>query len=114
MSQPSPSASNQDTPLARALDQSEIVKETVEQSANELFVINTVLKTEVPNEVQAGEVAEALRKADALETRIQASAEDLAEVNKVLEKEIDERADLEKELARTQAALARAKADTRS
>lgn len=112
MSQPPSSATSAATPLARALDQNEIVKDTVEQSANELFVINTVLKTELPNAVQAGEVAEALRKTDALETRIQESAEDLAEVNKVLEKEIGERADLERELANTKAALVRAKSET--
>lgn len=101
----SPSAS---TPLERALGQNEAVKDTVEQSAAELLVINTVLKQELPPHVQAGEVAQALQKTDALETRIQESAEDLAQVNETLEQEIGERADLERELARTKAALARA------
>lgn len=96
------------TPLERALDQNESVKDTVEQSAAELLVINTVLKQEIPPHVQSGEVAQALEKTDALETRIQASAEDLAQVNEVLEQQIDERADLERELKATKAALAKA------
>lgn len=96
------------TPLARALDQNEAVKETVEQAANELLVINTVLKQELPNQIQRGEVAQALRKSDELETRIQESAEDLAQVNQVLEQEIAERAELERELAKTKDALAKA------
>lgn len=105
-------ASTPSTPLSRALDQNEAVKETVEQSANELFVINTVLKQELPNEAQAGDVAQALIKSDELETRIQESAEDLAQVNQVLEQEISEREKLERELASTKAALARAKTET--
>lgn len=112
MSQTSSSATPVSTPLARALDQNEAVKETVEQSANELLVVNAVLKQELPKEVQAGEVALALRKTDELETRIQESTEDLAQVNQVLAHEIDERADLERELAKTKAELAQAKSET--
>jgi chromosome segregation ATPase len=96
------------TPLKRALEQNESVKDSVEQSAAELMVINTVLKQEIPPDVQTGEVAQALEKTDALETRIQESAEDLAEVNEVLEQQIDERANLERELRAAKAALAKA------
>lgn len=96
------------TPLERALDQNASVKDTVEQSAAELLVINTVLKQEIPPHVQTGDVAQALEKTDALETRIQESAEDLAQVNEVLEQQIGERADLERELKDTKAALAKA------
>lgn len=102
------SLSSVPTPLKQALQQNEAVKDNVEQSAAELMVINTVLKQEIPPEVQTGEVAQALEKTDALETRIQESAEDLAEVNEVLEQQIDERAHLERELRATKAALARA------
>ena len=103
-----PSAAPASTPLERALGQNEAVKDAVEHSADELMLINTVLKQEIPAHVQAGEVAQALQKTDALETRIQESAEDLANVNEALEQEIGERADLERELASTKAALARA------
>ena len=107
MSQQS-SAAPDSTPLERALGQNEAVKDTVEQSAAELLIINTVLKQEVPPHIQTGEVAQALQKTDELEVRIQESAEDLAQVNEALEQEIGERADLERELAHTKAALAKA------
>jgi len=97
------------TSLARALDQNETVKETVERSADELLVINAVLKQEIPPHAQTSEVAQALEKTSELESRIQTFVEELAQVNQVLEQEIDERADLERELAATKAALARAK-----
>ena len=107
-SQPNNATAERETPLDRALEKSEAVKETVEQSAQELLVINAVLKQEIPGHVQTGDVAQALQKSDALEGLIQDSAEELAQVNEVLVQEIGEREDLERELARTKAALAEA------
>jgi C4-dicarboxylate-specific signal transduction histidine kinase len=104
-----PKATSATTPLERALDKNEHIKDTVEQSANELFVINAVLKHELSNGAQGGEAAQALRKTDELETRIQESASDLAQVNQVLTQEIGERAELERELAKTKTALDQAK-----
>ena len=95
-------------PLEEALDRTEEVQEVVRQSADELLVINAVLKQELPDHVQVGEVAEALQKTDQIEIRINESAADLAHVNQLLEQEIDERADVERELAATKAALAEA------
>ncbi len=97
------------SPLEAALDQNDAVKETVKQSADELMVINAVLKQEIPDHAQTGEVAQALLKTDELEGRIQESVDELAQVNQLLEQEIDERADLERELTETKAALAEAK-----
>ncbi|MGC1175364.1 hypothetical protein [Polaromonas sp.] len=105
--QPAPSA---ETPLERALDRNETVEETVKQSGAELFVINAVLKQEIPDHIQTGDVAQALEKTGELEGKIQESAADLAHVNELLEQEIGERADVERELAATKAALARAQA----
>lgn len=102
------STSPESTPLSRALDQNEAVRDTVEQSAAELLVINAVLKQEIPDHVQTGDVAQALEKTDALEAKIQETAGDLAQVNAVLAQEIDERARLERELEATKAALAEA------
>jgi C4-dicarboxylate-specific signal transduction histidine kinase len=96
------------TPLARALDQNEAVQETVEQSADELLLINTVLKQEIPDHIQTDAVAQALQQGDELEGKIQESAENLAQVNQALEQEIAERVELERELADTKAALAEA------
>ena len=103
----SPAASA--TNLTDALSQNESVKEAVEQTASELVVINAVLKQEIPDHVQVGEVAQALQKNDELEARIQESAAELAEVNEVLAQQVDERESLERELENTKAALAQAK-----
>jgi C4-dicarboxylate-specific signal transduction histidine kinase len=108
---PAPTAS---TSLERALDQNEAIQDTVEQSAAELFVINAVLKQEVPDHVQTGEVAQALQKTDELESRIQSSADELAQVNDALKEEIIARARLERKLASTQAALGQAQAGSQS
>ena len=97
-------------PLVKALHQNDTVKETVKQSADELLVINAVLKSGIPDHAQTGDVAQAIEKTDDIEERIQDSAEDLAKVNKLLEHEIDERIDLERELLATKAALVREKA----
>ena len=107
-SQPHTSSGSASRPLDRAREKNEAVQDSVEQSAQELLVINTVLKQELPDHVQTGEVAQALEKSDALEERIQESAEELAEVNQALEQEIGEREELERELAETKAALAEA------
>ena len=96
------------TSLERALDNNVAIQDTVGQSAAELCLINTVLKQEVPGHVQTGEVAQALQKTDELESRIQASADDLAQVNEALKQEISARAELERQLASTQAALEQA------
>ncbi|MBK5206490.1 MAG: hypothetical protein JJD98_14115 [Polaromonas sp.] len=103
-----PSSSAAPTPLEQALDQNETVKDTVERSADELLVINTVLKHKIPGHVQTDEVAQALQKGGELESRIQESVDTLAQVNEALEQEIAERAELERELAATKAALAQA------
>ena len=95
-------------PLMHALDQNAAVKVAVKQSADELLVINAVLKQEIPDDVQTGDVAQALQKTDELESRIQESAEDLAQVNQLLEQEVGERAGMERELAATKVALAEA------
>lgn len=105
-----PPVSPSPTLLQEALDQNEAVKNTVEQSAAELVVINAVLKQEVPPQVQTGEVAQALQKTDELEERIQASAENLGKVNDALKQEIGERTRLEEELATSRADLAKARA----
>ena len=104
-----PSTSAASTTLKRALDKNATVKDSVKQAADELLVVNAVLKHEIPGPLQTGEVAQALQKTGELEGRIQASADDLVKINHTLEQEVDERADLERELATTKAALAETK-----
>lgn len=94
------------TPLAQALAQNEDVKDKVGAVADDLLIINTVLKQEIPEQVQTGEVAQALEKHEALENQVQQCADELQAVNQVLADEIDEREKLERALAASQAALA--------
>lgn len=93
----------------QALHQNDSVQETVKQSADELLVINAVLKHNIPDEVQRGDVAQALEITEDIEDRIQTSAQELETVNKLLEHEIDERIELERDLLATKAALLREK-----
>ncbi len=97
-------------PLLKALDQNDNVKKVVKQSADELLVINAVLKKGIPEHSQKGDLAQALERTEHIEDTIQESAEDLAEVNKLLEHEVEERISLERELLTTKTALSRAKA----
>ena len=108
-SYPDSNANPQPTPLERALEQNETALDSVAQSASELVVIHAVLTQEIPDDVQVGDIAHALERTDALETKISDAAQDLAQVNVVLAQQIDERADLERELAETKAALVEAK-----
>ena len=93
------------TALVKALEHNLTAKVTVEQSGDELLMINTVLKQEIPGHVQTGDVAQALEKIAALESKIHHSAEELAQVHHLLSKEISERFELEQELAKTKTAL---------
>ena len=101
-------ATDTSTPLERALEQNETAQGIVEQSAAELVVIHAVLKQELPDHMQTGDVAHALQRTDELEMKISDTAQELAQVNEVLAQEIGERVDLERELAATKAALAQA------
>ena len=105
---PISNANDSSTPLERALEQNETAQGIVEQSAAELVVIHAVLKQELPDHMQTGDVAHALQRTDELEIKISDTAQELAQVNEVLAQEIGERVDLERELAATKAALAQA------
>ena len=95
-------------PLAKALEQNDAVEDSVKQSADELMLVNAVLKSEVPSRPHSPDVAVALKKVDEIKDVIQESAQDLAVVNQLLENEIDERIELERKLLVTKAALEKA------
>jgi C4-dicarboxylate-specific signal transduction histidine kinase len=103
-----PNALHTPTSLEHALDHNEAIQATVEQSAAELCVVSAVLQQEVPEHVKIGDVAQALQRTGELEERIQISADNLEQVNHALKKEIQVRAQLECQLAATQAALEQA------
>lgn len=108
--------SNEDdiAPLVKALDKNESVQQEASRVAVELTVINTVLQQEIPAHAKTGDIAQALRKTNEIEDRIQKSADELAEVNLALEHEIDEREELERELANAKAQLALVDAEART
>ena len=101
------------TTLGRALGQNEAAQETLEQSADELAIVNAVLKQELPDRVHSDDVVMALERNEELETRIQETAQDLAGVNKALSQEITERAKLERQLKETRSALDEATTEMR-
>ena len=99
-----------DRPLVQALAQNDAVKTTVEQSADELLVVNAVLQKSIPGEAQSPDVAVALQKSENIGDAIAESADELQAVNELLAHEVDERILLERELLKTKAALAKAQA----
>lgn len=100
-------------PLSRALDQSEQVKDKVEQCAAELSSVNAVLKEEITDGVPLHEVERALGMSEEVEVKVQQCAEDLATVNDALAEEIDERNNLQQQLSQTAAALSQSKVQER-
>lgn len=98
------------TPLIRALDQSEQVKDKVEQCAEELASVNAVLKQEIAEGVPLHQVARAINKNEEVEVKVQECAEDLVTVNNALTEEIDERKGIEHKLSKSNAALSESKA----
>lgn len=105
---PASASSHSTRPLVKALHQNDGVEEVVKQSADDLLVVNAVLKKGIPEQAQTGDLAQALEKTEVIEDTIQESAKDLAEVNQLLEHEVDERITLERDLLATKNALARA------
>ena len=100
-------------PLIRALDQSEQVKETVEQCAAELSSVNAVLKEEITDGLPIDEVERALGLSEKVEEKVHQCAEDLATVNDALAEGIDERNELEHELSKSEAALSKSRVQER-
>jgi diguanylate cyclase len=100
-------------PLSRALDQSEQVKDKVEECAVELSAVNAVLKEEVSEGVTVDEVERALALSEEVEVKVQQCAEDLATVNDALAEEIDQRNSLEHQLSESAVALSESKVQER-
>jgi len=85
--------------LAQVLNESELVKEMVKESADELALVNVVLNEEFSNQNRMPEVEMALEKSEAIEIKVQEASEKLSGVNQALEKEVKERHLIEQELA---------------
>jgi diguanylate cyclase (GGDEF)-like protein len=93
------------TLLVCALDQSEKVKDKVEQCASDLSTVNVVLRQEIADAPELDEIERAVRLSEKVEVKVQQVAEQLATVNDALTEEIDERKNLDQALLISNAAL---------
>lgn len=100
-------------PLIRALDQSEQVKDKVEECAADLSSVNAVLKEEIADGVPLQEVERALGMSEEVEVKVLQCAEDLATVNDALAEEIDGRNQLERQLSESVAELSQSRVQER-
>lgn len=89
--------------LVKALNQSEQVKLKVETCAQELALVNTVLKEELEDHLSLEEIQGALTQSEEIEDKVQECAEDLHAINTALAKEIKERKKLEQKLSDSEA-----------
>jgi len=94
-----PEVAGRSKSLAKALGQSEHVKELVKESAEELSSVNTVLKEELADHAAMPQVERALEKSEAVESKVQEASEKLTVVNRALEGEVRERNVVERQLA---------------
>lgn len=89
--------------LVKALNQSEQVKNKVEECAQELSLVNTVLKEELDEHLSLEDIQDALTQSEKIEDKVQECAEDLHAVNTALAEEITERKKLEQKLSESEA-----------
>ena len=71
--------------LESAIERAKEVAAEIQQAADNLAVVNTVLQDQIPDEIQVGEVAQALDQSDEVEKTITRSAQTLDAVNNELE-----------------------------
>src|SRR5687768_4349227 len=100
-----------DAPLVQALNQSEHIKEKVEECAQELSSVNEVLKHEITEHLPLEQVEEALHQSEEVEAKVQECADDLSLVNQTLAEEIRELKKLERKLAESKTELADTQAE---
>lgn len=85
--------------LTQVLDQSERVKDIVEECADDLSLVNAGLKQEMQDGDVSPGVESALQKSEAVESKVQDASESLALVNRGLKEEVKERQVLNAQLA---------------
>lgn len=84
--------------LTQMLDRSARIKGVMDQCANELTSVNTVLTRQLADDVGLSEVRNALERTKSVGGKVQDVAEQLSEMNQVLEGEVKERELLERQL----------------
>jgi diguanylate cyclase (GGDEF)-like protein len=84
--------------LTRVLDQSAHVKDLVDECAEDLSAVNTVLQQEMEGAHAVPGIGAALEKSETAEDKVQEAAQELSAVNEALEHEVRERQILEHQL----------------
>lgn len=85
--------------LTHTLGRAERVKNIVEECAGELSSVNAGLKRELDGETHLPGVENALEKSEGVETKVQNASDELSLVNLALKAEVQERHELEDQLA---------------
>lgn len=97
--------------LPDVLETTQEVQAQLEAESRDLFIVNEVLKQEIPVEIKStGDVAAALERSEIIQTNLGAVVENLEDVNQVLAEEVARRKSAEKKLTETRADLADTKA----
>mgnify|MGYP000586034043 FL=1 len=97
--------------LPDVLQTTQEVQAQLESESRDLFVVNEVLKQEIPAPIKAtGDVAAALERSEVIQSNLGVVAENLDDVNNVLAEEVARRKIAEKKLTETRADLADTKA----
>ena len=97
--------------LPEVLQKTQEAKAQLEASALDLFVVNEVLKQEIPEPVKAvGDISDALERSESIKTNLDAITDDLEDVNNALVREVARRKVAEQKLSETKADLADTKA----
>ena len=97
--------------LPSVLHQSQQVKQHIEANSRDLFVVNEVLKQEIPGAVKAaGDVAAALERSESIQGNLDAVADELDDINQALVREVARRKIAEQKLCQSKVDLADAQA----
>ncbi len=82
---PQPTDAEAAATLEKAIEKAKEVAADIRQAADDLAVANTVLGTELAEDVRTGEVAQALEHGESVEKTLNKSADTLDEVNASLD-----------------------------
>lgn len=95
--------------LARALNQSQDLRNKLERCAGELSSLIAVLEQEIAQHLPIGQIEHALDRSEEVESKVQEAAEDVSSMSRDLEQGIKEHKNLERRLSssRTQGKKAR-------
>ncbi|QGW80833.1 hypothetical protein [Variovorax paradoxus] len=74
--------------LAKALEENKHAAATVQEVAEDLSVVHTVLDSEVPKETLHPDVSQAIEQTDQLKDKLRSAEEKLKTVNETLEQQV--------------------------